>query len=295
VELAALAASAYGRRLSVAGSEALQLLVRPDPDARPDPLLAVVPRRRTSRRAFDVEKPVTPAHAQALAAAAGASVRVGFVIAPGAVAELRKLVASAHTVARAVPAVAAEQARWLRLGPHEVAAHRDGIVVGGAWIGWARRAGLVSAERIVAPEGLAAWVERLFWENLFAGTASFGWLTTAGDGPEAWLSAGRAYQRLDLAAAGLGVTIYPVSDALGDITELSAARIELERQLAVAPPARVQMLFRVGYAGPQPLSPRQPYSAVSAWRLNSNQIFLLRIDRISKELYLGTAATFSRG
>ncbi len=264
VELAALAAAARGRRLAVGGGEVLELLARPDPDLRPDPLHQAVPQRRTSRRAFDLEKPITAAHAAALVAAAGAGVGVGFATAPEPVAELRALTAGAQAAARALPAVAAERARWLRLGPDEVAVHGDGIAVGGAWAGWARRAGLISAPRIVGAEGVAAGVDRLFWENLFAGTASFGWLVTAGDGAEARLAAGRAYQRLDLTAAALGVAIHPVSEALGDVLELAGARAELERQLAVEPPARVQMLFRLGYAGPQPPSPRRPLQAIIA-------------------------------
>ncbi len=262
VELATLAAAGYGLRLEPAGDEALTLRLRRDAGLAADPLLAAVTRRRTSRRAFDLEKPVTPAHARALAAAAGATVTAGFVTAPERVAGVRELAAGAHAAARALPAVAAEWARWLRLGPDEIAAHRDGIAVGGAWAGWARRTGLVTPGRLADPDGAAAWVVRLFWDNLFAGTASFGWLATAEDGAAARLAAGRAYQRLDLAAAAAGVAIHPVSEALGDVAELAPARAELERQLGVAAPARVQMLFRLGYAGPQPPSPRRRYEEI---------------------------------
>ena len=263
VECASLAAAARGRRLTTAGSgPELELRLAADPLVAPDPLFAALPARRTSRRAFDPEKPVTPAHASMLADAAGGDVTVGFVTAPQPVAALRDLAATAQAMARTLPTVAAERARWLRLGPDEAAAHGDGLVLGGTWLGLARRAGLVSAPQVVAADGAAAWVDRVFWDNLFAGTASFGWLATTGDDLVARLAAGRAYQRLDLAAAQAGVAIHPVSEPLGDIAQLGDARRELERQLAIAPGSRVQMLFRLGYAGPQPPSPRRARAAI---------------------------------
>lgn len=257
VELAALAARAYGRQLEIGGGEELELVLRSEPGARPDPLFAAVRGRRTSRRAFDLEKPVTLADAEVLAEAAGGSVQVGFVTAADAVGRLRDLAAATHAQAAALPSVAAERARWLRLGPDEAAAHGDGIVIGGRATALAHRAGLVSAEQVTARSGIAARIDRLFWDNLFAGTASFGWLATDGDDPEARLAAGRAYQRVDLAAAARGVAIHPVSEALGDVPELAGRRAELERQLGVASPSRVQMLYRLGYAGPQSPSPRR--------------------------------------
>ena len=263
VELANLAASVYGRRLLVGAGLEPELVLRSDPEARPDPLFAAVRQRRTSRRAFDVEKPVTAADAEALAEAAGAGVRTGFVTAADRVAALRALASAAHAEAGALPAVAVERAHWLRLGPTEAAARGDGIAIGGRWVGLAHRIGLLAAEDVTARSGIAAGIDRLFWDNLFAGTASFGWLATAGDDPEARLAAGRAYQRVDLAAAARGVAIHPVSEALGDLPELAGRRTELERQLGVASPGRVQMLYRLGYAGPQSPSPRRGASLIN--------------------------------
>jgi hypothetical protein len=265
VELGVMAAAARGHRLTPgAGGPELQLQLRADPAVGPDPLFAAVRRRRTSRRAFDLEKPVTATHARMLADAVASRATVGFLTEPRPVAAMRELVSAARVAGRTLPGAAAEHARWLRLGPDEAATHGDGIVLGGPWLGLLRRAGAVSAELIVADGGAAAWVDRLFWQNLFAGTASFGWLATAGDDPAERLAAGRAYQRLDLAAAAAGVALHPVSEALGDVPELGEARLELERQLGVVPPARVQMLFRLGYAGPQPPSPRRDYRSIIA-------------------------------
>jgi nitroreductase len=263
VELMALAAGARGLRAEPAAPDAAVLSVRlTGPAAAPDPLFAALPRRRSSRRAFDPEKPVTPADAAALTRAAGGRVTVGFAVEPGRVAALGALAAEARAAAAALPPVAAEEAGWLRLDAAEVAARRDGIAVTGPAVWLGRRLGLVSADRIATPGTVAGRVAALFWRNLFAGTASFGWLATDGDGPGERLLAGRAYQRLDLAAAGAGVAIHPVSEALGDRPELAASRRELERLTGTSRPRRVQMLFRLGYAGPQAPTPRRAPGAI---------------------------------
>ena len=122
----------------------------------------------------------------------------------------------------------------------------------GAEVRWAARLGLLSPARLAEPNSPAARMARLQWANLFAATASFGWLATQADRTADRLDAGRAYQRVDLAAAALGLAIHPVSEALGDFVGLADMRTELERLLGVSPPVRVQMLFRLGQAGPQP-------------------------------------------
>ena len=227
-------------------------------------MFAALPWRRSSRRAFDPEKPVTQAHAAALTRAAGKRVTVGFAVEPAPVAALRELAAGARAAVTAMPAVAAEEAEWLRLDEADMATRGDGIAVAGPAVRLGRRLGLASANQIATPGTLAGQLVALFWRNLFAGTASFGWIATHGDGPGERLQAGRAYQRLDLAAAGAGLAIHPVSEALGDRPELAPVRRELERQTGMSHPHRVQMLFRLGYAGPQAPTPRRELSSILA-------------------------------
>ena len=257
LELAVMAAAAEGRRCEVAPlpDAAVALRLAAVSGLPPDPLFAALPRRRTTRLAYDLLKPVEPAEAAALLAAAGTAVRFGCAVAPERVGRLRELARRAHEQAQEIAAVARAEAAWLRLD--ETA--EDGIPVRGAPVRWARELGLLSAGQLADPASLAFRVARLQWANLFAATASFGWIATAADGAADRLAAGRAYQRVDLAAAALGLAIHPVSEALGDVPALDAARGELERLLGA--PGRVQMLFRLGRAGPQPPSPRRPDAA----------------------------------
>lgn len=258
VELAVLAAAAEGRRGEVIarpdGSVSLRFV--PDPGARLDPLFAALPLRRTTRLAYDLEKPVEPAEAAALAAAAGTAVGFGCVVEPETVAALRKLTREARERAQAMPAVARESADWLRLD----GAAEDGIPVRGSAVRWARALGLLAPAQLADAGSLAAWMARLQWANLFAATASFGWIATARDEAADRLAAGRAYQRVDLAAASLGLAIHPVSEALGDVPALGGERGQLERLLR--PSGRMQILFRLGRAGPQAHTPRRPVEAL---------------------------------
>ncbi|MFO1050126.1 MAG: hypothetical protein U1E52_19780 [Geminicoccaceae bacterium] len=257
VELAVMAAAAEGRRCEVTplpdGAVALRLTAASGPPS--DPLFAALPRRRTTRLAYDLIEPVKPGQAAALRAAAGTAVRFGCVVEPERVAPLRELARQAHELAQAIPEVARENAAWLRLDD----AAEDGIPVRGAPVRWARALGLLSAGQLADPTSLAFRMARLQWANLFAATASFGWIATLADGAEDRLAAGRAYQRVDLAAAAQGLAIHPVSEALGNVPALGGARGELERLLGA--PGRVQMLFRLGRAGPQPPTPRRPVEA----------------------------------
>ena len=253
IELAAsaeLAAVARGAR------PLARIGLRPDAGAGPDPLLAALPWRRSSRQAFDPEKPLKAGDEPRLrAAVTGLDVRLGIVREHVAVAALRARCEAAFLAAQARKDVLAEQAAWLRLDPAELARRPDGLPLTGAAIWCLRQVRLLTAADLADPDGLAALLRRLVWHNLFLGTASFGWLATRGDGLPERILAGRAYQRLDLACAAAGVAIHPVSEAV----EAMTAPADLTD---LAPPWRIQMLFRLGYAGPMPPTPRREVAAI---------------------------------
>jgi len=264
VELAVLAAAAEGRRAEAQSlpDGSVTLRVMRQPAIQPDSLFTALPLRRTTRLAYDLEKLVSEPEAETLAVAAGLAMRFDCVVEPDAVAALRALAADAHRRAQAIPELAREGAAWLRLDGAADAARPDGIPLHGAEVRWAHRLGLLSPDRLADANSVAARMARLQWANLFAATASFGWIATADDRADDRLAAGRAYQRVDLAAASLGLAIHPVSECLGDVPMLGDARAELEGRLGVRPPGRVQMLFRLGRAGPQVHTPRRSVEAI---------------------------------
>ncbi|MGA5298308.1 Acg family FMN-binding oxidoreductase [Nucisporomicrobium flavum] len=80
-------------------------------------------------------------------------------------------------------------------------------------------------------------------------------LATRGDGPEDWLRAGQALQRVLLTATGLGLATTPISQPV----ELPAVRALLTD---TGTGAWAQMVLRVGYGRPVPATPRRPLKDV---------------------------------
>ena len=117
---------------------------------------------------------------------------------------------------------------------------------------------MLSAARLADPGSLAARMARLQWANLFAATASFGWLATARDGAEiaSWLAVPTSGSTLRRRRWVLPYD--PVSEALGDAPELAGSREELERLLRRR--EGLQMLFASATPGPAH-TPRRPVEA----------------------------------
>ena len=62
---------------------------------------------------------------------------------------------------------------------------------------------------------------------------------------------------MNLAATGLGLAVQPISQGLQEFAEVRGPYAEM--QAAIAPDgAHMQMLARLGYAGPVPPTPRWP-------------------------------------
>lgn len=95
LELLALAAAAQGLRATIGLGPSGGADVRLRPGAVPDPLFAALPNRRSTKLAYDLDKPVTPEHRQALSQAAGGAVAMGFASEPALVATLREIVLAA--------------------------------------------------------------------------------------------------------------------------------------------------------------------------------------------------------
>ena len=94
------------------------------------------------------------------------------------------------------------------------------------------------------------------------GTAmGYTWLVTPGNTRLDQLEAGRAYVRMNLAATGEGLGMHPLSQALQEYPEMDTLRARLDARLSVRPPARVQMLARLGYGPETGPSPRWPLAA----------------------------------
>ena len=266
VELFRLAAMQEGRAVATLpfpeGEPQLRLDARPvavlrlgaPGSARPDPLFAHAAARRSTKRPFDVARPVSPEAFQALALAAATPVRFGGTAQPDRVAAIRDIAWRSWQIEAATEAAHLESVKLMRLGRSAVAANPDGISIWGPGV-----EELIAARRItrdsMMPGGAGYQVMIDRYTPMLAATPAYLWLTTPGNGRAEQLAAGRDWLRVNLAATAAGLALHPISQALQEYSEVAGPYGEMHALLAPEGD-RLQMLGRLGYAGAVPPTPR---------------------------------------
>ncbi|NYT21891.1 MAG: hypothetical protein GKC07_08865 [Methanomicrobiales archaeon] len=92
--------------------------------------------------------------------------------------------------------------------------------------------------------------------------AGFGWITTPGNLRVEQIRAGRAFERVALTAASLGLSFQPMTQILSDYPGMEDLRNNLYDFLGIPRNRTIQMFFRIGYAAPVPATPRRPVGTV---------------------------------
>jgi hypothetical protein len=228
----------------------------PPGSARPDPLFRHASARRSTKRPYDMSRPVPAESLASLGATVGAPVRLGGTIASDMVARIRDIAWRAWLIEANTPAAHLESVNLMRFGRAGVAANPDGISVWGPGIDEGVAAGQITRESMLpGGPGFQVMVDR--YTPMLANTPAYVWLTTAANSRAEHLATGRDWLRLNLAATALGLAVQPISQGLQEYPEMRGAVAEM--QAAIAPDgARMQMLARLGYAGPVPPTPRWP-------------------------------------
>lgn len=230
-----------------------------------DALFAQIPRRHTAKVAYETSRPVSAAHAGTIAATlpvgAPAGLRAGFTLDAAQVQTLRQLCLDAARVEVSTPRTALESARLMRIGPDEIARHRDGISLND----WLPRAALALGlfDRTQAPApGSRAFdqVMKRFAEHANS-AMGFVWITTAAGSRADEVWAGRAFVRQQLKATELGVQMHPLSQAPQEFAEMKPHYEQLHALLGGGGRV-VQMLSRIGHCEPQPHAPRRTPDAI---------------------------------
>ena len=234
-----------------------------------DPLFAQLLRRHTAKVDYDTARPVSADTLAALRTAlADPAVRYGATAEPAQRDVLRTLCLDSAMVEIRTPRTMMESMRLIRLGPDEIAQHRDGISINSFMPRIAATFGAFDRGAPPTP-GSAADKQAL---SRFAGHSQtamgFVWLSTPVDaavGPRSReLRAGRAYMRLQLKATELGLQVHPMSQAAQEFPEMKP-HYDRMHQLLVGKPAEVepvQMFCRVGYAAEQQRTPRRGVDAI---------------------------------
>jgi nitroreductase len=238
-----------------------------------DPLFAQVLRRHTAKVDYDPERPVAPAVLDRLARAlpAGAGVRFGGTVDPARLPALRQLCADAAVVELGTERTVMESIRLLRVGPAEIAAHRDGLAVNTPMLRALDAVGLFHRRPPPAADDAAFKNMLARFEGYSRSAAGFVWLATPppsgaahGTGRRGEVEAGRAYMRLQLEATALGLQMHPMSQAIQEFAEMKPLYERLHRLTVDQPAERetVQMFCRIGYCSDQQHTPRRDVDAI---------------------------------
>lgn len=235
-----------------------RIRLTPDASVRPDPLFAQILQRHTNREAYEARDPA-PAALQAMAASVAAlPVRVGFAGAaqPELMAPLRTLAMQAWQIELTTPRTILESYKVLRVGPTEIAQHRDGISLNTPMVRMLAALGLFDRSKAPGPGDTAITGQIKDFNAKLATTPAFFWLVTEGNGRVSQISAGRAYVRAQLAATAHGLSMHPLSQALQEYPEQAKPYATVHDLLqAPSPRYTVQMWTRLGHApaiGPSP-------------------------------------------
>lgn len=151
-----------------------------------------------------------------------------------------------------------ESTALMRIGSKEVNTNPDGISLYGPIMEAYGGLGILTREK--ANEiGSAAFKGNVdFYQNLIESANCFGWLISEDNSRISQLRAGADWLRLNLAASKLGIAFHPLSQILQEFPEMAGPYDEVHEFLNIKRPARIQGLFRFGFAKFPKASPRWP-------------------------------------
>lgn len=232
-----------------------------------DPLFAQVFRRRTDRRAYDPARLPSAAQLQALQAAA-APFALRFGLAGSAAADaprvqaIRAIAREAWRLELTTEPAMMESMKVLRVGAAEIDQHRDGIAITRPLLVALARTGLFDRSRFPAPDSQATRGQIDEFDAITAATPAYLWLVSEGNRRTQQIDAGRAYVRVNLAGAAVGLAMHPNQQSLQEYPEVAGPYRAIHELLgAPAPKSTVQMLARVGHvpagSAAQPPAPRR--------------------------------------
>src|SRR5688572_19499846 len=280
IENFVLAARAFGieaKVLPMHGRLELSPSPQPVPAARislgraepsSDSIFEAIPFRRTNRGLYSGQ-PVEPDRLRAFAdLASGPLVRVAFVTEVGARRDLAAAIVDATQWIIGDPQMSRDSAHWVRTGRHEIEAHRDGLTLDAT-----TPSRLAAVAGKMLPDPSAAAIDR-YWlattRDVHTSSASvFGAILVRDrlDMAQA-IEAGRAWQRLHLAATAHGLAAQPLNQPVEmmDRCRMLGRNEELQPALAQwfgAGAWEPTFVFRLGHPTREaPRSPRKSLEAV---------------------------------
>ena len=234
-----------------------------DTNVKADPLFAQIFKRHTNRGMYDPRVP-EPSILQALTdSVTGLPVHFGVVTsADAAMQDHRRIANTAWQIEMQTPRTLMESYKVLRVGPQEIARHRDGLSINSPMVRAMTTLGLFDRSKASAPDSYAITGQISEFKDKMASTPACLWLTTTANDRRSQILAGRAYVRVQLAATAQGLGMHPLSQALQEYPEQAQPYREIHQLLVSAgETGTVQMWTRLGHAPAVEASPRRGLQA----------------------------------
>jgi len=248
---------------------AARVALRPSQSDR-NALYGAIPFRHTNRGPYRPDVVISPGALEWFTdLASGADVRVAFVIDPGARRDLSALIVEATRRIADDPDMSADSARWFRAGRRDIEAHRDGVTLDAAGL-----SPTMTALAKLMPDMSAKWNDA-YWLSMTrdvelptAPALGIVFVRDRLDMPGA-IAAGRAWQRLHLAATAQGLAAQPLNQPVerADRDAALGRPDTFGRALAAFAPTsgwEATFVFRLGLSDrPAPPSPRRALAGVT--------------------------------
>lgn len=230
-----------------------------EPTIERDPLFGAALERRTIRSPFEKTKPVSMETLSELDKA----LRPGdgyfeWVNDKENITTMKDICSRGWIVELLTPATHHESTALTRIGAAEVSKNPDGISLNGPTIEVARLMGILTREKINNPQSKAFSEVEAFYLQAIKSAQAFGWLSTDGNSRVDQITAGTGWVRLQLAATKAGLAMHPLSQVLQEFPEMLDLYDEVHDFVGIRNPARIQGLFRYGYANSPDPAPRWP-------------------------------------
>jgi hypothetical protein len=220
-----------------------------------DVLFRQVLRRRSLKEPYDPGRPVPDRVLTRLASAAGKDLTVGVSNDIDHVKRLRRLTHEALALEIETPHTYKESVDLFRIGRAEIEANPDGIDFSGPLFETLKLLGLFN-RKVAMDKSSSAYRQGIDAVLANCDTAmAHIWLVSKTNTRLDQLAAGRAWLRINLAAARDDVGTQPLSQALQEFPEM-APLYERCHKLLAPQGGTVQMLARLGYAAAVAPSPR---------------------------------------
>jgi hypothetical protein len=224
-----------------------------------DPLFRHILNRRSTKTPYDMARAIPANDIAAIISSPRSGLHaIRIETDPQVMTAMRGFMMRAGEIEAMTPRTWQESVDLMRIGRAEIAANPDGISIGGPMIETLLANGRINRAMMADTSSPAfrAGTER--YTASAAATPAAIWYATAGNTRVDQIEAGRAWMRIALTAVEMGLCLHPMSQVLQEFPEMSKELAAFHEYVGVRPPARVQMLARIGYGPIVDPTPRWP-------------------------------------